>query len=79
MTGFVSRMCMPLCLNVLTGNLHFAYLLINEAVDIEHFMHSLGMGIFKHTGCSCGDEGWTSLLGDIVLTAHNTVNDTVLP
>ena len=32
---------------------------------LKHFMYSLGMGIFKHTRCSFGDEGWIGLPEDI--------------
>ena len=28
----------------------------NEAVGIEQFMHSLGMGIFEHAGCSSSNK-----------------------
>ena len=44
---------------------------LNEATGIEHFMHSLCMGIFKHTGCSCGDEGWTHLPEDKIVLITN--------
>ena len=42
-----------------------------KKVPNPHFMHSLGMGIFKHTGCSCGDEGWTGLPEDITEDCHD--------
>ena len=38
---------------------------------LKHFMHSLGMGIFKHTRCSFGDEGWIGLPEDITEDCHD--------
>ena len=34
-------------------------------------MHSLGMGIFKHTRCSFGDEEWIDLPEDITEDCHD--------
>ena len=38
---------------------------------LKHFKHSLGMGIFKHTKCSFGDEGWIGLPEDITEDCHD--------
>ena len=38
---------------------------------MKHFMPSLGMGIFKHTGAPCSNEGWTGLLEDIAEDGHD--------
>ena len=60
----LSHACACHYYSMLSPGITFWYLM-RLATGIEHFMHSLCMGIFKHTGCSCGDEGWTHLPEDI--------------